>query len=393
MFADDTAIWIAANKNRAKAIREMQANIDGISRWADEWKMELNSEKTQVMIISTKSNDRKWKPPLFLKGQKLEVVQEYKFLGVIIDNELRFKAHVNKIVAKCRRRNNILRCMAGKDWGQSMETQKTLYVTYVRSALEYASPSWFPWICDTAKIKLESIQNESLRIMTRMARDTPADFLRLQAGIEPIVVRLEKNSRIMREKYMRLEEGDNRRKLVEKKVKRRLKTRFGLRDWTQEMQNDGLNRETERTNIDPMTPLNIEVLEVPLEKNKDEYTGSELRQRTELKIAEIDADVEVYTDGTTAGDQKNGGAGIFAQNRAGETLLEVSKPAGSVCSSYDGESVACLEAVRWIEANENNGLKYAIFTDSLSLVNALRSNNWKDSHEWLKAIKAVLQNV
>jgi len=92
----------------------------------------------------------------------LEVVKEYRFLGVIIDSGLRFTAHVNKIIAKCRRRNNILRCLAGKDWGQSLETQTALYCTYVRSALEYASAAWFPWISETAKQNLERVQNESL---------------------------------------------------------------------------------------------------------------------------------------------------------------------------------------------------------------------------------------
>ena len=50
-------------------------------------------------------------------GVKLEVVKEYKFLGVIIDNGLRFTANVNKVVAKCTRRNGILKCLAGKEWG------------------------------------------------------------------------------------------------------------------------------------------------------------------------------------------------------------------------------------------------------------------------------------
>ena len=79
--------------------------------------MELNGDKTQAMVISTSSKDTSWKPPLFLNGVKLEVVKEYKFLGVIIDNGLRFTAHVNKVVAKCTRRNGILKCLAGKEWG------------------------------------------------------------------------------------------------------------------------------------------------------------------------------------------------------------------------------------------------------------------------------------
>ena len=72
--------------------------------------------------------------------------------------------------------------------------------------------------------------------------------------------------------------------------------------------------------------------------------------------------------------------------------MEKSIPAGSLCSSYDGESVACLEALRWIE-NQRQDVKYAIFTDSKSLTTALSSNKWKITHEWLKQIKNVLQKL
>ena len=393
LFADDTAIWIEASKDRNNSVKRMQENINGIAKWADDWKMELNSDKTQVMIMSTNRNDTSWKPRLYLNSRALEVVNEYKFLGVIIDSGLRFTAHVNKIVAKCRRRNNILRCLAGKDWGQNMETQKSLYSTYIRSAIEYACPSWYPWVSDTAKAKLETIQNESLRIMTRMARDSPCDFLRLQTGIEPLQHRMEKNSMIMRERYMRLEKEDGRRLLAEKEVKTRLLTRAGWRAETQDMTKEKMNREAKKTMVDPMTPLNLEITEVQLEKKKSDYSTEQLRRMTEIKIAEVDADIEIYTDGSTAGDQKNGGAGIFAQDSNGNILLERSKPAGKLCSSYDGESVACLDAVKWIEEKGEDGLKYAIFTDSLSLVSALRSNKWKDSHEWIRATKNVLQRI
>ena len=61
----------------------MQDNINGIAGWA---KMKLNSEKTQVLIISTSKDHLSWKPALFLNGKQLELVGEYKFLGVIIDS-------------------------------------------------------------------------------------------------------------------------------------------------------------------------------------------------------------------------------------------------------------------------------------------------------------------
>ena len=392
LFADDTSVWIEATKDKEKSVKNMQENIDGISEWSKKWKMVLNSDKTQVMVITTGKNDKTWKPTLKLDGKALEVVEEYRFLGVIIDNGLTFNAHVKKVIAKCRRRNNILRCLAGKDWGQSMETQRALYCTYVRAALEYASPAWYPWISETAKKDLERVQNESLRIMTRMAKDTPVEFLRFQTGMEPIMTRLDKNSRILREKYMRLDHTDSRRKLAEKQVRRRIKSRIGWRVETKDLAQVNYCREIKRTNVDPMTPLNIEMAEVKLERKKDTYSEQELRQLTELKIAEVDADVEIFTDGSTSGDQRNGGAGIFIQNRTGETLVEMAKPAGVRCSSYDGETVACIEALKWIREQEE-GRKYAIYTDSKSLVQALMSNKWKDTHEWIREVKSLLQSI
>ena len=50
---------------------------------------------------------------------------------------------------------------------------------------------------------------------------------------------------------------------------------------------------------------------------------------TEVKIAEINADVELYTDGSTSGVQVNGGAGIFVQDSRGNVLLEKAMTAGS----------------------------------------------------------------
>ena len=301
LFADDTAAWVFKGENKEEAERKMQENIDAISRWADDWKMTLNTDKTKVMVISSNSKDHKWKPSLFLKGEQLEVVKEYKFLGVIIDNQLRFNSHVAKTVAKCKRRNNLLRCLAGKDWGQSMESQKTLYVTYIRSALEYASPSWYPWISETARGKLEVVQNDSMRIMTRMAKKTPIDFLRLESGLEPLEARMEKNSMVLWEKYVRFESNDQRHQLAVKKIDQRLLTRHGWRKQTETLGQRPLNRNTPSTNTDPMLLLAASIQRVKLTKKKEEYPIQELARLAEMKIAEIDAEVEIFTDGSTSG--------------------------------------------------------------------------------------------
>ena len=86
LFADDTAVWIVAGKDRKAAERKMQKNINAIQKWAEDWKMCLNQDKTETMVISSDRKDLTWKPELYLKGERIRIVKDYKFLGVTIDS-------------------------------------------------------------------------------------------------------------------------------------------------------------------------------------------------------------------------------------------------------------------------------------------------------------------
>jgi ribonuclease HI len=53
-----------------------------------------------------------------------------------------------------------------------------------------------------------------------------------------------------------------------------------------------------------------------------------------------------------------------------------------------------IEAISWVQNHNTNNinLKYAIYTDSLSLIQAIKSNSWKDEHEWMRRIKKLLDD-
>ena len=97
----------------------------------------------------------------------IDPVPDYRFLGVEVDNGLRFTKHVETIACKGKRRVNIMKCLAGKDWGSSPEDQRRIYLQYVRTVLDYASEGWSSWLAPTNLEKLERIQNEALRTASR----------------------------------------------------------------------------------------------------------------------------------------------------------------------------------------------------------------------------------
>ena len=140
-----------------------------------------------------------------------------------------------------------------------------------------------------------------------------------------------------------------------------------------------------------LTQLSVEYVE--LTRKKSEYKKAELKELTLKKIETFDPDYYIYTDGSTGGDQKDGGAGMFIEDRNKVMIEERSFPAGELCSSYAGECVALLEAIRWTLTQAKPSLKVLICTDSRSMVDALRQNHWKDDDPWLKQIKELLYHL
>ena len=113
--------------------------------------MVINVDKTKTMIISSSNADSNTDPGLVANGEKIQLVDAYKFLGPAVDNGLWLTDHVKNILAKTRPRVGILKCMAWKDWGNALETQRTLYLQLIRTCLEYASSSWAPLLQNTNK--------------------------------------------------------------------------------------------------------------------------------------------------------------------------------------------------------------------------------------------------
>ena len=407
LFADDTAVGTQhegtpgkpppITRIHAQLQTRTQEEVDKIINWAKKWKMSVNGDKTKVLVMSSNTADTNWQLELVTDTVPIKVTQTYKFLGITLDGGLRFNEHTKILLEKCRKRVQVIKCMAGKDWGNNLEVQRTLYIQWVRSCLEYACSSWFSWISDTNKERLERVQNEALRSIGGLAKTCPVDLLRLETKIEPLVLRMEKTDEITWDKYKRLPESDARRELVDGNVPSRLGTRHGWRTMTQERAPCNFMREETGAPVPPwrnFPQLNVDY--VPLEKKKSEYTPEALRALSLEKIGTYDFTHAVYTDGSTGGDQTMGGAGVLVEDDLGNLISEMSFPAGVYCSSFGGESVAFLEAIRWIKANldtEPQQSKVLVCTDSMSLAQSMNKNNWKDSDHWIKEIKEELHDM
>ena len=105
-FADDTTVF-----RKGGDLNELFTVVNRELTYVDEWlranKLSLNVNKTTYMIFSNKSKvtDRR----IFIRNIDVSLVSTAKFLGIFIDDSLKFKDHVNYVINRVSRSSAILR--------------------------------------------------------------------------------------------------------------------------------------------------------------------------------------------------------------------------------------------------------------------------------------------
>ena len=92
-------------------------------------------------------------------GQPLQEVSSHPYLGVEIDNKLKWDVHYNKTTAKGRR---VLGFLKRNLWFCPQKVKECAYRTLVRPVLEYACCAWDPYRRGDVN-KIESIQRKAAR--------------------------------------------------------------------------------------------------------------------------------------------------------------------------------------------------------------------------------------
>ena len=82
-----------------------------MSKWCDEWGMKISVAKSTAVVFTQRRTYQN--PSLSVKGEKLEISNKVKFLGLIFDSKLTWAEHVKYIENKCKSRLNLMRCLTG----------------------------------------------------------------------------------------------------------------------------------------------------------------------------------------------------------------------------------------------------------------------------------------
>ena len=111
LFADDTTVFYS-HRNLDILCSILNDELKEVSNWFKANKLSLNAKKTNLMYLGTRTQtnsitiDSRF--DIYLDGCKLSRVQDAKFLGIIIDENMTWKKHIENVCRVCSRNIGVL---------------------------------------------------------------------------------------------------------------------------------------------------------------------------------------------------------------------------------------------------------------------------------------------
>jgi hypothetical protein len=156
-YSDDSALEDLSNSD---AVYFEQ--VRKFSTWCKTNYLDLNVKKTKEMLIDFRKNPAPI-PDLLIDGVKVERVDEYRYLGTVLDSSLNFTANTNLINKKCQSRIYCLQKL--RSLQVTSKVLQGFYRCFIESVLTFSFICWYGGL----RVKNKSVLNKVVNVCNRVA--------------------------------------------------------------------------------------------------------------------------------------------------------------------------------------------------------------------------------
>ena len=164
LFADDTNL-LCNSSNFDELENFANVELIKIKNFMDANRLSLNLKKTVFTYFKPKKgphkNDKR-EFKLKIGNEEIKFVKELRFLGLIIDNELKFKTHVQNVVKKMKRGLGALSLIKHTF---PIKTKLLIYNALIKPHYEYVSIIWSTNISKKQTNEIIKLQKRALRLI------------------------------------------------------------------------------------------------------------------------------------------------------------------------------------------------------------------------------------
>lgn len=175
MYADDTTIN-TRNREVVKAIQNLREKVNKLLKWYEDNRLEVNERKTVLNVyISGTSTQKAYAQnvSITINGNEIKTTEKVKYLGIIVDEQIRWDDQVNETIKKLRNLMPVMRRISGS---LNEENKKEIYHTIIESRLTFAINIWGN-TSKTRMKKLQRTQNKIIRVLYNKKRTENIDCI------------------------------------------------------------------------------------------------------------------------------------------------------------------------------------------------------------------------
>lgn len=135
LFADDTLLYIKSNvADVVQTVTKLNDDLQRLNIWFKMNKLCLNAKKSKAMVISRSELINVDVFSIYINNVKLDLVNSFKYLGIIIDSKLTFKEHFDyvklKLVKKVSALGRLRYCLP-------VSTKRLMFNALIKPQIKY----------------------------------------------------------------------------------------------------------------------------------------------------------------------------------------------------------------------------------------------------------------
>lgn len=376
LFADDSMLCCAGSHFKSLQT-QMQTALDEAQKWCDEWGFKISREKSIAVLFTHRTGNHDIQ--LKIDGENIKLEKSARFLGVIFDQRLTWKHHIDYVETKCQKRLNLMKAVSGTRWGASRKALLMIYRALIRSVIDYGAIA-FDSAAAVHTVKLQRIQNRALTMCCGAMTGTSVAALQVECNEMPLNLR-----RLAQQIKFAVKVRSTDNHIAKHIFEEHWTAAYGkFKNHSQPMakkvEEYFQNRKTE-TKVRgprwaPVPPWTVNLPTVDCDVTSFGKKSENPLQLTAVALEKIDglkSCVRIYTDASKSDDGRVGVGCYIALPYGGGNITQSLRLSNDV-TVYAGELSAIRLAVEGVKqlSVKMGYQRFAIFSDSLSAIAAFR---------------------
>eukprot|EP01064_Diplonema_japonicum_P037968 TRINITY_DN9068_c0_g1_i4.p1 TRINITY_DN9068_c0_g1~~TRINITY_DN9068_c0_g1_i4.p1 ORF type:complete len:636 (+),score=115.68 TRINITY_DN9068_c0_g1_i4:1042-2949(+) len=376
-YADDIMVVVEGKKDK-EVEKKAQLIVDLVEQWAERWSMQLAPEKSNILCNGV---SRKLKVS-FGDGTGLKQVDKAKYLGVTLDANASFEAHVGEVKNKTRRRLGYLYRLSSKKGGLRRDMLRAIYLTYVFPLTRYGLGVYGKSLRKDLFDDLNELHETAARFITGLPGKISKHIAVVEAGLQQLDTVVKTDTLLLYEECIRKSNTVG--------CVAALAEELDEDTWAGRMRRDAKNLDPPQRECTPVGPSPIKadhmippwhdlMLDLRPYLIEDSRRSDPKEKRLEVALRTIAAlpkdSMRINTDGTSPNNRRGGAAAVM-RVRGKEEVVKGS--AGEYCSSFRAETKALLLGLRGAAVATKKVIRtkktipLILLTDSQSLILSLQ---------------------